>query len=190
VRRSSLLAALARVIARTGLALVVALLLVPEATARPVATIVSKRYAYSLALPGSPSRWLSHLATANWTSAFIGRANSPDLDTFSDTQSGRFYLIAAGPTTSHLQGWTMHVISARPSPPCGQPHMLPNSTLGGAAARIATWSCTDGYKVFVTTALHAHRGYMMLLASPTTLSASADLHAFDAARRSLHFLQR
>ena len=66
----------------------------------------------------------------------------------------------------------------------------PDSTLSGAPARVVTWLCSDGYRVFAITALHDHRGYVMRVASPTALSRASDLRAFDVARRSFRFPTR
>jgi hypothetical protein len=173
--------------AAVSCAIASALLLVSVAAATPQTRFVSKRYRYSIVLPGGSNRWLSSLATVNWTSGSIEHG-SPEFDTFTDLQTGRFYFLADRPSGSSLQQWTAFVISARPSPVCGAPRSLPNSTLGGSRARVLTWSCADGYRVFVITALHAHRGYVMLVASLTTLSRGSDLRAFDAAQRSFRYL--
>jgi hypothetical protein len=166
---------------------VMALLLVPAATARPTATFVSKRYGYSLVLPGGSTRWRSSLAIVNWSSDSIGGIGSPAVDTFTDQLTNRTFVLAARRTRSDLKHWTAFVASARPTN-CGAPKALREDTLGGARARVLTWSCTDGYKVIVIAALHAGRGYFMLVASPTNLSRASDLRAFDAARRSFRFL--
>jgi hypothetical protein len=155
----------------------------------PETRFLSKLYAYSIVLPGGSGRWSSSFATVKWSSAAIEHG-SPEFDTYIDAQGGRIYFLAARPTRSSLERWTAFVISARPSPPCGSPRSLSSSTLGGSRARVLTWSCTDGYRVFVVTALHSHRGYVMLVASPTNLSRASDLRDFDAARRSFRFLKR
>jgi hypothetical protein len=149
---------------------------------------VSKRYGYSIVVPGGSGPWEANFASVNWSSRSIGKRFSPDLDTIYDLRTGRVYLLAARPSGFSLQQWTEFVISARPSECGAPPQSLPNSTLDGARARVLTWSC--GEKVFAITALHAHRGYFMFLASPATLSRSSDLHAFDAARRSFRFLHK
>jgi hypothetical protein len=153
---------------------------------------VSKRYGYSIVFPGGSDRWYASFASVNWSSRSLAGRGSPDLDTIYDLRTGRVYLLAARPSGSSLQQWTEFVISARP-PDCGAPpQWLPNARLAGARARVLTWSCTGGSteEVFAITALHAHRGYFMFLASPATLSRTSDLHAFDAARRSFRFLHK
>ena len=156
--------------------------------ASPGTKVVSTRYGYSIVLPSSFSRWNRRLATVSWTSDSIGGLDSPEMDAFTDQQTERVYLLAARPSTS-LQRWTAFVVAAHPSV-CGRARFLPDSTLAGTQARVHTVSCTDGYRVFVITAVRAHRGYMLLVASPTTLSRTSDLRAFDAARRSFQFLHK
>jgi hypothetical protein len=167
--------------------LVAALLLVPPASAR-LATFVSKRYGYSLVLPGSSSRWFAQLATLNLSgSATPGAIHSPETDVFTDTETQRLYILAARPNQANLQKWARFVISIR-DPSCGAPYSLPHTTLADAQALALTWSCTNGRVGFMVAALHAGRGYFILVASPTRLSRASDLHAFDAARRSFRFL--
>jgi hypothetical protein len=185
-----------RLLSILGLVVLAALTLAAAlpAAGKTLATtkFVSKRYGYSIAFPGGSGRWFGNFASVNWSSRSLGGRGSPGLDTIYDLRSGRVYLLAARPRGCSLQQWTEFVISARPSGCGAPPQSLPNSTLDGARARVLTWSCTDGSadEVFAITALHAHRGYFMFLASPATLSRSSDLHAFDAARRSFRFLHK
>jgi hypothetical protein len=150
---------------------------------------ISKLYGYSLLLPGGSKQWQVVYAQVRWTTGGID-PNLPPFDTFTDIQNQRAYLIGArrppsGPT---LDKWTAFVISSRP-PACLAPRVpLANSTLSGAPARVLVLSCTDGYIVIGITALHAHHGYFMFVASPTSLTRASDRHAFDAARRTFQFL--
>jgi hypothetical protein len=159
----------------------------PAVRAASTAKFVSQRYGYSIVLPGSKSRWFVNLAVRNWTSGSIGGVDSPEFDKFSDLQTSRSYNIAAVPGTWTLAKWSTFATSARASI-CAGPQSLPNSTLGGAQARMFTWTCPDGYRIVAGTALHAHRGYFMLVISPIGLSRASDLNAFQVARRSFRFL--
>jgi len=163
-----------------------ALVAVPPAAARPTATFVSKLYRYSIVLPGASSHWSSTFATQRWLGASLPGIGDPQLDTFTDRKIGRTYLLAARPTGSSLEKWTKFVIAARP-PICGKPNSPTRATLAGEPAEVVTWSCADGYRVIVITALHGGRGYFMLLASPVALARASDLPAFNAARQSFHF---
>jgi hypothetical protein len=167
-------------------AAVSALVAVSPAAARPTATFVSKLYRYSIVLPGATSRWYLTFATRLWLGASIPGIADPQLDTFTDSKTGRTYLLAARPTGSSLEKWTKFVIAARPSI-CIKPTSPKKATLAGEPAEMVTWSCADQYRVIVITALHAGRGYFMLQASPTTLARASDLPAFNAARQSFRF---
>jgi hypothetical protein len=167
----------------TTIVVLAALVLVPATQAGT--KFVSKRYGYTLVLPGGSGRWLSSFATEDWSSGEIEHG-SPEFDTFNDLQTGRIYFLAARPSGSSLRQWTASAVSGRPGI-CGPVRSLPQSMLGGAQARLLTWPCSDGYRVFAITAIHAHRGYIMLVASLMTLSPASDLHALSAARRSFRF---
>src|SRR4051812_42471087 len=159
---------------------VAALLLAPAATARPAATFVSKRYGYSLVLPGSSSRWSAALATVNLSgSATSGAIHSSETDVFTDAETQRLYILAARPNQPNLHKWAKFVISIR-DPSCRAPHSLSNTTLAGEPALAFAWSCSIGRRGSMIAALHGGRGYFILVASPTTLSRASDLRAFDA----------
>ena len=167
------------------------LMTVAAATAAPETKFVSKRYGYSIVLPGNSNRWDASYAHVTWSRGRVG-PGSPAFDTFTDLQTMRAYLIAARrpPTGSTLEKWTAFVISSRP-PACLAPQAsLANSTLSGARARLLEFSCTDGYFVIGITALHAQRGYFMFVASPTSISRASDRRAFDGAQRSFQFLSK
>jgi hypothetical protein len=160
------------------------------AAASPTTKFTSKEYGYSLILRGGASHWTSSFAFVSWSIGAIA-TNSPAFDTFTDMRVNRLYLIAARrpPTGSTLEQWTAFFISARPSD-CRKPAPLSSSTLSGAPARILTFSCTDGYNVIAITALHDHRGYFMIVASPTSSSRASDHNAFNAAQRTFRFLPK
>jgi len=167
-----------------------ALVAVPPAGARPAATFVSKLYGYSIVLPGATSRWSTSFATRRWLDASIPGIGDPQLDSFTELKTGRTYLLAARPTGSSLEKWTKFVVAARPSV-CVRPTSPKRATLAGEPAEVVTWSCTDGYRVIVITALHAGKGYFMLQASPIfgsrPLPRTSELPAFKAARQSFRF---
>ena len=168
---------------------IAALLLVPAATAQTAATFVSKRYGYSLVLPGSAGRWGAKLALVNLTGSTTRAAiDSIQSDVFTDSKTQRGYFLAARPNQRSLQEWAKFVLAIRDSR-CGTPHQLSKPTLGGEPALTFVWSCTIGFRGYMVAALHAGRGYFMLVASPTALSRASDVLAFDAARHSFRFLR-
>jgi hypothetical protein len=97
-----------------------ALLLVAMAAAAPTTKLVSKRYGYSIVLPGSSSDWSANFASSTWSSDEIPSRTDPALDYFADLRRGGFYLIAARrpPTGKTLEKWTDFFVSAIPSE-CG-----------------------------------------------------------------------
>jgi hypothetical protein len=170
--------------------IVAALVLVPAAASAPNTKFVSKQYGYSIVLPGNSSRWFSSFARVTWSTATI----SPDtsaFDTFTDLRTNRLIVIGARrlPTGSTLEKWTAIFLRNR-GPNCTTRASLSNSKLSGTPARLLTWSCTDGYKAIGITALHAHLGYFMIVASPTTSPRVANLTAFSGARESFRFLSK
>lgn len=152
----------------------------------PTTSFVSKRYGYSVALPGHAGRWYSRPALANWTTGTIGGVDSPGFDVYTDLRSSQNYLFAAVPGKWSLPRWTDYAMSSR-AEICSLPQSLPNSTLEGAPARVFTWTCSDGYRIVGLTALHASRGYFMLVISPVALSRASDLDALRTAQRSFRF---
>jgi hypothetical protein len=116
----------------------------------------------------------------------------PSFDTYTQIATERAYVIGsaelqAGPPT--LRRWTSFVISKRPSH-ClaARVRHITKSRLSGAAARLFTFSCTDGYRVVAVTALHGGHGYFVFFASPTRFSLVSDRRAFTAAQQSFRFL--
>lgn len=170
--------------------LVAALVVVPVGSARSAAAFVSHRYKYSVVLPGASSRWSAEFASSNLSgSATEGAIHSSLTDVFTELATDRLYILASRPNQLNLQKWTQFVISIRPKPDCGPPHSLPNTTLAGVPALAFSWSCGGiGREGIMVAALHAGRGYFMLVSSLTTSSRASEVHAFDAARRSFRFL--
>jgi hypothetical protein len=120
-------------------------------------------------------------------SATEGDIHSPLTDVFTELKTERLYILASRPNQDNLQKWAQFVISIRPKPECGPPRSLPHTTLAGAPAIAFSWSCT-GREGIMVAALHAGRGYFMLVSSLTTGSRASEVHAFEAARRSFRFL--
>lgn len=182
-----------RVAVTSALAALAALLLVALAAAAPTTKFVSKHYGYSIVVPGSSSDWSPHFASTTWSTDEIPSRTDWSLDNFTDLRpGGGYFLIAARrpPTGTTLEKWTDFVISAG-AQQCPGPHSKPlTSTLDRTPALVVTWSCSapEGMWVIVITAVHAGRGYFMLLASPTNVSRASDQRLFDAGRDSFRFL--
>ena len=169
--------------------IVSALVLVPVvAASEPSTKFVSQQYGYSIVLPGDSSHWFSSLASVPWSKGTI----SPDttaFDTFTDLRTDRLYIIGARrlPAGSTLEKWTAIFLRNR-GPNCTTRASLSNSKLSGTSARLLTWSCKDGYNATGITAIHAHHGYFMIVASRTTSTPASHRTAFSGARASFRFL--
>jgi hypothetical protein len=171
--------------------LLAALVVVPAAGARSAATFVSHRYKYSIVLPGASNRWSAEFASYNLPgSAIEGDIHSPFTDVFTELKTERLYILASRPNQANLQKWARFVISIRPKPECGPPHSLPHTTLAGVPALAFSWSCgaPAGREGMMVAALHAGRGYFLLVSSLTTSPRASEVRAFDAARHSFRFL--
>ena len=170
--------------------IVSALVLVPAAASASSTKFVSKQYGYSIVLPGNSSRWFSSLARVTWSTGTIS-PDTPAFDTYTDLRTDRLYIIGARrlPAGATLQKWTTMFLKNR-GPNCTTPPTLSNSNLSRTPARLLTWSCTDGYNAIGITALHAHLGYFMIVASRTTSSRAANRTAFNGARASFRFLSK
>jgi hypothetical protein len=171
--------------------LAAALVVVPLGSARSAAVFVSHRYKYSVVLPGASTRWSAEFATVNLSgSATEGAIHSPLTDVFTEVATERLYILASRPNQTNIQKWAQFVISIRPKPECGPPHSLPATTLAGEPALAFSWTCGTpaARRGIMVAALHAGRGYFMLVSSLTTSSRASEVRAFDAARRSFRFL--
>ena len=171
-------------------AIAAAVLLVPTAASAPNTKFFSKQYGYSIVLPGNSSQWFSSLARVTWSTGTIS-PDAPAFDTFTDMRTGRLYIIGARPLPagSTLEKWTALFLRNR-GPNCTTHPSLSNSKLSGTPARLLTWSCTDGYNAIGITALHAHLGYFMIVASKTTSSRASNRTAFSGAQASFRFLPK
>jgi hypothetical protein len=171
--------------------LVGALVVVPVGSARSAARFVSHRYKYSVVLPGASNHWGAEFAIFNLAgSATEGDIHSPFTDVFTELTTERLYILASRPNQPNLQKWAQFVISIRPKPECGPPHSLPHTTLAGEPALAFSWSCgaPAGREGIMVAALHAGRGYFMLVSSLAASSRASEVRAYEAARRSFRFL--
>jgi hypothetical protein len=78
------------------------------------------------------------------------------------------------------------MVGALPSD-CSNAKSASRTSLDGEPAMTWPAFCNDGLTVESVTALHGRRGYIVLLASPTTGGAAADHIVFESVRRSFRF---
>jgi hypothetical protein len=169
---------------RTMLALVaVAAALAAAADARSSTRFVSKRYGYSVVLPGD---WTSRPASIPWRGGPPFQ-NQPEVDFYS-AADGRALAAAARslPRRSTLRKWaSLYVGTALPSL-CTKSRGYRATALGGAPALAFTAAC-EVHDINVALTVRRGRGYAFVLASPRAFSAAADRRVFESARRSFRF---
>jgi hypothetical protein len=169
---------------RTMLAIVaVAATLAAAAGATSSTRFVSKRYGYSIVLPGN---WTSHPASIPW------RGGPPFEDQrevdFYPATDGRALGVAARslPQTSTLRKWaSLYVGTALPNF-CTKSPGYRATTLGGTPALAFTGVC-EVHDINVALTVRRGRGYVFVLASPRSFSTAADSRVFESARRSFRF---
>src|SRR3954451_11601671 len=83
--------------------LVVALVVVPVASARSAATFVSHRYKYSVVLPGASSSFSAELSSFHFSApATEGDIHSPLTDVSTELKTERLYILASRPNQPNL----------------------------------------------------------------------------------------
>jgi hypothetical protein len=156
----------------------------PVAAASSGTTFVSKSYGYSLTVPGAAKYWTSTYAIVAWSAGSL-EPGGPAFDTFIDSRANRRYIIAARRLTDGetLMSWTTYFASRQALDCRGKPSRP--SVLSDTPARVFFYACPDGIKGFAVTAIHAGRGYFMVVSSYG--GTSADRTAFEIARHGFRF---
>jgi hypothetical protein len=148
----------------------------------------SKEYHYSLMLPGGSSGWTLSPAVDRWTSAGLMGLDSPAFDDLSQSARGWNVVVADRPLAAGvtLRAWTKAVVGMAPAS-CQTPRIFVNTTLDDVPAQLFRHACSDGFDVTKLTAIHQHKGYIILFASNTSNTAASDARFFGALRRSFRF---
>lgn len=150
-------------------------------------TFTSKRYRYSIALPGGSARYETLGAHTSWSGSVPNRSN-PAFDHISDLHSGRFLLIAAKRVVPGmtLRKWMSYLVSVI-NPGCTYAKQtFTESTLGGAPALGFKLRCSEGITLQLGT-IHAHRAYFFIDITSKPKLHPSDRRAFDVLRRSFRF---
>jgi hypothetical protein len=134
---------------------ILALFVVPAASAREPGAFSSTRYAYSLLLPLG---WNAQPAGGNWAGALT--PGSAGVDSFKELESGRVLTAAALPTALGRFAWHARVLRTAKLN-CGGRKVGGTSLLrfGGANATLTAFRCVDGAYFTVVTVVHTRRGY-------------------------------
>jgi hypothetical protein len=156
----------------------------PSPTNPATETFVSDRYDFSVVLPSGS---VSQDATVDWDGSCLCGLGSPVWA--SASVEGRSLVVAAtaADPDMDLRRWRTMMVGLAPSS-CHDSEDAIATTLGGADALQWTASCSDGYHVIKLAALHDGRGYVVLLASPTSERSTDNQKTFDALIGSFTFV--
>jgi hypothetical protein len=159
-----------------------------QGTARaavPPQTFMSQRYRFRVTLARD---WSESDAQVAWNGKKLEGIGSPAFANFTDAATGRTLVAGAARVAKgmRLPKWRATMVRAAPAF-CSESSSPRRTTLGGEPALSWTDACSDGYNVNKIAALHARRGYMVLLPSPRANGATGDRRVFEAIRRSFHF---
>lgn len=170
--------------------------LAPQTPDRPSpttssATFVSKRYDYSLVLPGGSAKWVESPALSDWSGDTPSKIN-PGFDRIYNSQNGwtPWVWVAAEPVpaATTLEDWASFLVSIT-NPGCTYTQQTFATTkLGDANALRYTVSCPDAGVVIQLAAIHDHRGYFFLYGSGTPELHTSDWSAFDMWRQGFQFV--
>lgn len=158
--------------------------------AAPTATTArqfkSQRYRFRVTLTRA---WAEADAQSAWNGKKLEGVGSPHFANFEDP-TGRTLVAAAArvATGTGLAEWRAAMVRAAP-PVCSESASVEHTSLGGEPALAWTATCSDGYRVNKIAALHARRGYMVLLPSPTANGTTKDRRIFESIRRSFRFIR-
>jgi hypothetical protein len=145
---------------------------------------MSQRYSFRVTLTRA---WSEHEARSAWNGKKLEGIDSPHFANFEDP-TGRTLVAGAAPVAkgTGLAEWRAAMVRAAP-PFCSESPSVKQTTLGGEPALAWTAACSDGYHVNKIAALHARRGYIILLPSPTANGTTNDRRIFESIRRSFRF---
>ena len=145
---------------------------------------MSQRYSFRVTLT---SDWAEDDARSAWNGKKLEGVGSPHFANFEDP-TGRALVAAAARVAKRtgLAEWRAAMVRAAP-PFCSESSSAEHTTLGGEPALAWTAACSDGYHVNKIAALHAGRGYMIMLPSPTANGTTKDRRIFESIRRSFRF---
>jgi hypothetical protein len=148
-------------------------------------TFTSQRYSFRVVLT---KHWSEHDAVVDWNGKKLQGLDSAAFANFTDLTTHRTLVTGAAPIAQRigLAQWRAAIVRAAPSV-CSESASADATTLGGEPALTWTATCSDGYIVNKLAVLHAARGYVILLASPTGHNRTENRRAFESVRRSFHF---
>ncbi len=146
----------------------------------------SQRYGLRVTLG---KHWSERDARIAWDGKKLQGLDSAAFANFDDRATGRTLVAGAARVAkgTGLAQWRTAMVRAAP-PMCTESSSVKHTTFGGEPAVVWRATCSDGYHVTKLAALHATRGYIILLASPTASDNAKQQRSFESIRRSFRFI--
>jgi hypothetical protein len=146
----------------------------------------SQRYGLRLTLG---KHWSERDARIAWDGKKLQGLDSAAFANFDDRATGRTLVAGAARVAkgTGLAQWRTAMVRAAP-PMCTESSSVKHTTFGGEPAVVWRATCSDGYHVTKLAAVHAARGYIILLASPTANDNAKQQRSFESIRRSFRFV--
>lgn len=156
----------------------------PSSTKPLAETLVSDRYGFSITLPTGSSK---RHATVDWDASCLCGLDDPTWDQAS--VDGRTLVVGATAVDSamDLARWRARIVELAPAF-CHDSEAATEVSIGGENALEWTASCSDGFNVIKLAALHGGRGYVVLLASPSSDGLADNQTAFDSLMSSFEYV--
>jgi hypothetical protein len=157
-----------------------------SASPGPSQPFSSDMYAYKLRMPAG---WYPTRASSRWTSGFLEGRCPSDWDCLTDPKTTRTLAVASIDVSKNttLADWQAQIHGSAPAV-CTDSDPPTSATLGGEPALTWTSDCAEeGLQVIKLVAIHGHRGYVFLFASPSALGLDADQAALDPVLATFRF---
>jgi hypothetical protein len=153
--------------------------------AAPLQEFVSQRYRFRVTLGKD---WSEADARVAWNGKKLQGLDSAAFANFTDRATDRTLVAGAARVAkgTRLAQWRAAMVRAAPLF-CTDSPSVRHTTFGGEPAVVWTAACSDGYRVTKLAALHATRGYIILLASPTANDMAKNRRTFESIRQSFRF---
>jgi hypothetical protein len=154
-------------------------------TTTPPQRFISQQYRFRVTLGKD---WSEADARVAWNGKKLQGLDSAAFANFTDPASDRTLVAGAARVAkgTRLAQWRTAMVRAAPVF-CTDSPSVKHTTFGGEPAVVWTAACSDGYHVTKLAALHATRGYIILLASPTANDDAKNRRAFESIRQSFRF---
>ena len=148
-------------------------------------SFASERYGFRVTVAKD---WSHADASVDWDGRHLQGLDSPAFVKLEAPAAAHTLVAAAAPVASDmpLAEWRAAMVRAAP-PVCSESPTAKKTTLGGEPALTWTASCSDGYHVNKLAAVHGKRGYMILMASPTSKDVAENRRVFASSLRSFRF---